>query len=67
MAEIALNIMMDAEKVQNTEKVCDDIGMSLHEPGSFYLEANLARLRRGIAALNNGEGIERELIKVDDE
>ena len=37
------------------------------EPDPFYSEANMARLRRGIEALNNGEGIERELIEVDDD
>ncbi|MCL2171151.1 MAG: type II toxin-antitoxin system RelB/DinJ family antitoxin [Defluviitaleaceae bacterium] len=38
MAEIALNIMMDAEKVQSVEKVCDDIGMSLHEMFEIFVD-----------------------------
>jgi len=33
----------------------------------FYSEANMERLRRGIAALNAGKGVEHELIEVDDE
>jgi len=30
----------------------------------FYSESNLAHLRRGIAALNSGLGIERDTVKV---
>ena len=30
----------------------------------FYGESNMAHLRRGIAALNNGQGIVRDLIEV---
>ena len=33
----------------------------------FYSEANMDRLRRGIAALNAGEGVEHELTEVGDE
>ena len=33
----------------------------------FYLENNMAYLRRGIAALNAGKGVEHELIEDDDE
>ena len=33
----------------------------------FYSESNMAYLRRGIAALNAGKGIEHELIEDDDE
>lgn len=32
----------------------------------FYSERNIAHLRRGIAALNAGKGVEHELIEVDD-
>ena len=32
----------------------------------FYSPANLAHLRRGIAALNAGHGTEHELIEVDE-
>ena len=34
------------------------------ESDPFYNESNLAHLRRGVAALNNGKGIEREIIEV---
>ena len=30
----------------------------------FYSESNLAHLRRGIAALNSGKGIERDTIEI---
>ena len=30
----------------------------------FYSESNLAHLRRGIAALNNGKGIERDTVEI---
>ena len=33
----------------------------------FYSTSNMAHLRRGIAALNSGKGIERDIIEVDDE
>jgi len=32
----------------------------------FYSESNLAHLRRGVAALSSGMGIERELVKVSE-
>ena len=33
----------------------------------FWSEANQAHLRKAVAALNAGQGIERELIEVDDD
>ena len=33
----------------------------------FYGETNMAHLRRGVKALNDGKGVEHELIEVDDE
>ena len=32
----------------------------------FYSESNMAHLRRGIAALNTGKGVEHELIEVSE-
>ncbi len=32
----------------------------------FYSKSNMDHLRRGIAALNAGKGVEHELIEVDD-
>jgi len=34
------------------------------ESDPFYSESNLAHLRRGVAALNSGKGIERDFIEV---
>ena len=34
------------------------------ETDPFYSESNLAHLRRGVAALNSGKGIERDIIEV---
>jgi len=34
------------------------------ETDPFYNESNLAHLRRGVAALNSGKGIEREILEV---
>ncbi len=33
----------------------------------FYSESNMAHLRRGISALNDGKGVEHELIETEDE
>ncbi len=33
----------------------------------FYTESNLEHLRRGVAALNAGKGVEHELLEVEDE
>ena len=33
----------------------------------FYCESNMEHLRRGIAALNAGKGVEHECIEVEDE
>ena len=34
------------------------------EADPFYSEKNLAHLKRGIAALNNGKGVEHDIIEV---
>ena len=34
------------------------------ESDPFYSESNLAHLRRGVAALNSGKGIEHDIIEV---
>jgi len=36
------------------------------EVDPFYSESNLAHLRRGIAALNSGKGVERDIIEVSE-
>ena len=34
------------------------------ESDPFYSESNLAHLRRGVAALNSGKGVEHDMIEV---
>ena len=34
------------------------------EPDPFYSESNLAHLRRGVAALNSGKGVEGDMVEV---
>ena len=34
------------------------------ESDPFYSESNLAHLRRGVAALNSGKGVEHEIVEV---
>ena len=36
------------------------------EADPFYSESNLAHLRRGVAALNSGKGVERDIIEVSE-
>ena len=36
------------------------------ETDPFYSESNIAHLRRGIAALNNGKGVEHGIIEVSE-
>jgi len=36
------------------------------ETDPFYSESNLAHLRRGVVALDNGKGIEGEIIEADE-
>lgn len=33
----------------------------------FYSESNMSHLRRGVQALNDGKGVEHDMIEVDDE
>lgn len=51
-----------ATKVNRERRIPFDVSA---DADPFYSEVNMARLKRGIQALNNGEGIERELIEVD--
>ena len=36
------------------------------EPDPFYSESNLAHLRRGVAALNGGKGVEHDIVEVSE-
>lgn len=51
-----------AAKVSREKRIPFDVAVD-----PFYSEANMERLRRGIAALKAGKGVEHELIEVDDE
>lgn len=50
-----------AEKVARERRILFEISAD-----PFYSESNISHLKRGIAALNAGEGIEHELIEVTD-
>ena len=50
-----------AEKVAGERRIPFEISAD-----PFYSESNISHLKRGIAALNSGEGIEHELIEVTD-
>jgi DNA-damage-inducible protein J len=51
-----------ATKVSREKKIPFEVAAD-----PFYSEANMERLRRGIAALDAGEGVEHDLIIEDDE
>ncbi len=36
------------------------------ETDPFYSESNLAHLRRGVAALNSGKGVEHDIVEVSE-
>ena len=50
-----------AEKVAGERRIPFEISAA-----PFYSESNISHLKRGIAALNAGEGVEHELIEVTD-
>lgn len=50
-----------AEKVARERRIPFEISAD-----PFYSESNISHLKRGIAALNAGEGVEHELIEVTD-
>ncbi len=49
-----------ARKVAREKRIPFDVSVD-----PFYSESNMAHLRRGIAALNAGKGVEHEPIEVD--
>ena len=64
-SELGLNmstaITIFAKKVSRERRIPFEISAD-----PFYSEVNMERIRRGIAALNAGQGVEHELIEVDD-
>ncbi len=56
---VNVNFRMDGDLKSNMEKrIPFEISAD-----PFYSDSNMAHLRRGVAALNAGEGIEHELIE----
>ena len=53
-------IMIFAKKVTREKRIPFDVAID-----PFYSESNLRHLRRGVAALDAGEGQEHELIEAD--
>ena len=55
------------EKVDLSSDIDSDAEKNIrnHCTASFYSERNMAHLRRGIAALNTGEGKEHEMLAED--
>lgn len=51
----------DFKKLENA---CAEYVTTESDP--FYSESNLAHLRRGVAALNSGKGVERDIIEVSE-
>ena len=64
--ELGLNmttaVTIFAKKMSREKRIPFDVSVD-----PFYSESNLAHLRRGIKALNAGQGTEHELIGDDDE
>ena len=64
--ELGLNmttaVTIFAKKMSREKRIPFDVSVD-----PFYSESNLAHLRRGIKALNAGQGTEHELIEDDDE
>ena len=50
---------MFARAVLREKRIPFDVTTEIDQ---FYCESNLAHLRRGVAALNGGKGIERDII-----
>ena len=74
MAQISLRVD-DAVK-REAETTFEEIGLSMTtainiflkaelSADPFYSASNMAHLRRGVAAMNAGKGVEHELIDVD--
>lgn len=51
---------MFAKKVVRERRIPFDVSLD-----PFYSESNIAHLRRGVKALNEGRGVEHELVEVD--
>ncbi|MDE7423702.1 MAG: type II toxin-antitoxin system RelB/DinJ family antitoxin [Lachnospiraceae bacterium] len=50
-----------AKKMTREKRIPFDVSVD-----PFYSESNMAHLHRGVEALNNGKGVEHEIIEVDE-
>lgn len=50
-----------AKKMTREQRIPFDVSID-----PFYSESNMAHLRRGVQALNAGEGVEHDLIEADE-
>jgi DNA-damage-inducible protein J len=69
MATTMVNVRMDEQTKKDMEAVCKELGMSMttaftiyaKKVDPFYSEENIAHIRRGAKALDEGRGISHEL------
>ena len=65
--EIGLSVsaafLIFAKRVARDRKIPFELSAA---PDPFYAESNIAHLRRGIAQLNAGKGVQHDLIEVAD-
>ena len=60
---ISTAFLIFAKRVVRDRKIPFELSA---EPDPFYSESNMAHLRRGIAQLNAGRGVQHDLIEVAD-
>ena len=60
---ISTAFLIFAKRVARDRKIPFELSA---EPDPFYSESNMAHLRRGIAQLNAGRGVQHDLIEVAD-
>ena len=60
---ISTAFLIFAKRVARDRKIPFELSA---EPDLFYSESNMAHLRRGIAQLNAGKGVQHDLIEVAD-
>ena len=74
---VNVNFKLDADIKNSMEEACSEMGISMSAAFKifakkvgrekripFYSESNMRHLRRGIEALNTGDGKEHEIIEV---
>ena len=67
MAEVTMNFRMEEKLKKEMEAVSRERRIPFGPAADpFYSASNMAHLRRGIAALNAGKGVEHELVEMDE-